>query len=310
MLVAMTLLDLPEIRIPFNALLARFFPGEPALVEEAWEELTLDATRLSLEVWQCEKKEVSYVLGAGRPEDWPLMARVHFGVFDLLQTEVPGEHLSELQGLLETTRELDERGVGQDFLAACALEVTPDAALARFLIYQTIRLNLRLETWGEPELEAIGALAELDRRAETIMRERMSQALEMASEGVRPLTLIVNEAVVELYALAADLETELLNREEIEYLEGLTAATALARKLPSADAEILRNEYAERVGAEGRKVESRILAQRHPRLFPSSGAVDTRRSRLCASIEAQKAVSRSKPRVVELLHQTYRGSGS
>lgn len=304
----MDLMALPELRqILFELMGPALRPDEADEFDAEWARLHRKAARLGLEVLECEDAGVSYAAAARRPGDWPILARAHYGIFDLLQDEVPRELLAHLRVALERARALDREGFGQDLLVVAAHDRTAASAVVRFAIYQIVRLNLWLLTWDLPRLEAVGAMAEIDREAQRILDRRLGESSTF-HPSARPLVVLIAEALTELVRVAQDKEEWIIAGGAAlrSFHEGLTDAARLARDLCAADADILRNEYAEHVYDE--RLESIMLAERHPRVLRSQQAVDTRRCRLLEAVRSGRVVRR-RMRFVDVVRDVYLGIG-
>ena len=211
-------------------------------VEAALPELELQAARLGMEVLHAERSGVAYAEAVRRPGDWPLMARVHFGILDFLQFEIPRD-------LAEAVRVVFGRVQAWDGLedlrrlAVCHAALhsgRADAAFVRFMLYQAMRLNLWIITWDEPAAEALGCMTQIDRDAEAILRDRLVQD-EMFGEEVRPLHVLVADAAVSLRARFEEARARLADEvpEVIEFVtETLCRATDEARRLNAADPHV------------------------------------------------------------------------
>lgn len=268
-----------------------------------WRRIRLRAARLGIEILECEDAGISYAAAARRPGDWPMLAQTHYGMLDVLQYEVPAEHLDAVLAMLERARALDARGFGQELLLASAHERTAESALIRFFIYEVIRINMWLLSWDSPQLEALGAMVRIDAEAQRIFEMRLRESWTYHDE-TRPLVVLVAETFQELAEVGRQLisDAAAAGGEHTEYILGLTRATGLARRLGAADAAVLRNEYAARVGEE--KLDSTRLAERHPTLLRNAQATDTRRSRLVTAIREERP-PRVRKRFVDLTRQVY-----
>ena len=297
----MDVLKAPELLTILQDLLG---PEHTAALETEWPRFWRQAAKLGLEVLECEDAQIAYAEGARRPGDWPTLARTHYGVLDILHVELPGDSLENVQEMLERARVLDMQGFGQDLLFASAHERTPESALIRFGMFQLIRVNLWLQTWGAPRIEALGAMSHLDIEAQRILMRRLHDP-EMYQAEVRPLFVLVAEAFQKLTKTAIKLESHVHagGRAFNDYISGLTEAAARARKLGPADAAILRNDYADHV--DELKLGSKLLAERHPGILPSEGAIDTRRSRLLRVLKNQAEPKKIGTRIVDLTRDVY-----
>jgi hypothetical protein len=241
--------------------------------ERASPQAVLWLSRLALEVMQAEADGLPYAEAAERP-DYPLMSRVHFGARDLLQHRLS----PDLREYVVALAEAAEAGLFEDtrrnfFLAARASDDL-EAALARFLLYEAVRINLLVGTWDAPEVEASGALAKLDTDAQVLLDDALG-SVEFLEEDTRPLHVLVAEAMLVLKARVDDSrDTFALHLSAtVERLHRLTDAMSVVRTLGAPDAAVLRGLYPDALG-------SQRLADRYPWHFPSANAVDQRRSRL------------------------------
>lgn len=229
------------------------------------------------------------------------MGRVHFGILDFLQYEIPydlAEVVRDIFGHVETWAGLEDLRR----FAVCHAALRPDHAegvLMRFLLYEAIRLNLWLVTWDDPAPEALGFMTQLDRDAEAVLRDRIHQD-DMFDEDVRPLHVLVTDAACRLQAQFEEARAALAKDvpEVVEFVtETLCRATAEARRLAAADAAELRNDYAGCIG--DLHLDSLLLSERHPRLLPSPEPVDMRRSRLRKRLKG--GGGRVRTRVIDVL---------
>ncbi len=273
-----------------------------AQFERAWEEALHDAMQLGLEVLKVERRGLSYAAAANHLGGWILLPRVHFGIFDLLQFEIPRHAHDGLRAYFEMARSLDEEGVGQELLFLLARGTGVLSACVRYLLYTAVRVNLWLITWHAPKVEAIGAMADLDVRAEDLIRKRLADATSYAAE-VRPFTLVVAEALLELGKAIEQREESLVGVciEERKHLATVTKLAAAARAYTAGDAAITRNTYAGSL-SNGERLPAAMLTQRHPLSLTSEGATNVRKSRL-------RPPSASVVRCVDLVREVYGDKG-
>jgi hypothetical protein len=272
---------------------------------DSLEEICLDGVRLAREVIEAERRGVRFA-DAARGDEYPLIARVHFGLIDLLQLELPERQRAQLEEAIAQARAVEMDSLRRRwFLAAAGDDGDGDerelvGALMRFLLYQAVRLNVWLVTWDEgAPLEAAGALARLDHDAEATLRRRLPM-VEMRDPEVRPLQVLVAEAVERLAAIWHDQRRELATSrpEVMELFDSLTDAAQIARDLGAGDAAILRNEIDGALGE--RQLESRALSERSPLALASQNATDQRRRRLLARL-ADGPPEPATSRLVDLL---------
>jgi len=267
----------------------------------AMQELLRDAFDLAREVDAAERAGIPFAEAARDTATYPTMARAHFGLLDLLHTEfAPHEHRT-LEHVVTRAADADVDHVRRNwFLVAAEDRDTLSGPLMRFLLYQAVRLNVWVLTWGEgAALEATGAFRELDERAEVQLRSRLAMD-EMHDPAVRPLHVLVAEAVDELSQIWDTRKRELTagSRDAIELFRGLARAADVARNLGAGDAALVRNEIEGATG--GEQIGSRELSERCPSLA-SQNATDQRRRRLLARLHEDAAPEPSGLRFIDLL---------
>jgi hypothetical protein len=277
--------------------IASFYPPRfRAEIERDIPRLMLQAGALAWEVMRAEEDGIRYAEAVHRPE-FPLMGRVHYGLADMLQWRLTPELREALQELARHA----ERGEFDDarrllFIIAFRRR-DPEAAIARFLLFEGVCLNLLLATWDRPDVEAIGALAEVVAEAQTVVDELLGHPA-MYEDDVRPLHVLVAEMVIHLEQRHARRVAALRNQmgEFLQDLVEQVEATRLVRSLDASDAAVFRpGPFPESFG-------SQQIADRYPWHFPSANAVEKRRSRLRARLRRQDwLVDPRRDRVVDVL---------
>jgi len=264
------------------------------VVEAGLPALKFQMMRLAFEVMEAESTGTVFASAVHRPGDYPLMARCHFGIVDILQYEVPSNARDNVISVFERVQSWQNLEVFRRAAFCRAAGDGPEAALMRFVLYQAIRFNLWVLTWDEPSVEAVGVMQRLDSEAEQTLRKRLMMP-STYDEAVRPLHILVAEALEAAQRGLTDAAIDLPQRfgELLEF----NLAILKARELCAADAVLVRNEYSTHIGEE--KLGSIRLAERHPHLFPSSCAVDTRRSRLTRALPGKTA---SRTRLIDIIH--------
>ena len=176
-----------------------------------------------------------------------------------------------------------------------------EEALARFFLFQAVRLNLYLNTWTEPQLEAWGSLRRVEEKAETIVRELLNVEL-MLHPDVRPLHVLVKEALIHLAIDAAGIEAALRENVQsfMEKMDLLTDAHGVVRELKAADAAVFRP------GMTTEGLGSQRIADRFPHHFPSADAVDQRRSRFRRRFDPENPPASNGNRVIDVIFDTLR----
>jgi hypothetical protein len=270
---------------------------------DALQELLRDAVTLAREVAEVEARGGSFAEAVRDAEAHPLMAQVHYGLLDLLQTEFAPDERNAIQSIVDRAGHTHIDDVRRNwFLVAAEQEDAEELTgpLMRYLIYQAVRLNVWVMTWSDgAPLEAAGAYHELDETAEQHLRHRLSMD-EMQDPAVRPLQVLVAEALEQLSTIWTARRAELATsgRDEVEFFANLARAAQVARNLGAADAALVRNELA---GATtGEQLGSRELAARSPALH-SQNATDQRRRRLLAKLRDDNDPEPSGNRFIDLL---------
>lgn len=276
--------------------LGGLFPLEMQIAfERAMPTIKLALARLALEVVDAENASVPYRDAVTRV-DYPLMARVHFGVLDQLQSQ---PH-PQVRAIIVTVIERAEDGdfdPARRLLFEIARRTDADAALARFLLFQAVRLNLYVNTWNEPLFEAWGSIDRVEAEAEKNLRELLSID-ELFHADVRPLHVLVKEALMRLDIDAEDIRERM--REQIgEYVESgipmLADAHAAVRALPAKDAAVFRP------GLSPEKLSSQRIADRYPHHFRTANAVDKRRERAALRQDGDCHPTPSGDRLIDLI---------
>ncbi|RMH40228.1 MAG: hypothetical protein D6689_14390 [Deltaproteobacteria bacterium] len=265
------------------------------------DDVVRDAMALAREVDRAERDGVAFADAAQQPERFPLMARVHHGAIELLQTELaPGERAA-LAPIVARASGVEAEALRRAWFALAADErAALSAPLMRFLLYQAVRLNVWVLTWsGGAPLEATGALREFDARAEDMLRARLDMTA-MRDPAVRPLRVLVAEALEQLAAIWERRREELRagSADSARLVAGLVDAAQVARDLGASDAVLVRNELAGATG--GDQLGSRDLAARSP-ACASQNAVDQRRRRLLDRLRRGDRPRPSGTRLIDLL---------
>jgi len=265
-------------------LFLRLFPeSERAEVRKSLRDLKFPAARLALECGQAESAGLSYADAIQREMDFPLMARVQFGVIDLLQLELPAEAQRVIRRTISRGREVDRSAIRAALFDLASRDAGPSSALARFLIYQGIRLNVWAATYDDNGgIEACGGLDHVDELAERLL-DRELRAWS-PTDVADPMRLLVVQSLLELEKFIANRNHELLqeSRDGVALVNRLAGALRLARTLSAPDAVLIRNELARH--ATGHALGAKRLVERHPVAFPSEAALYQRRARLPAKL--------------------------
>lgn len=262
--------------------------------------LRLEAAQLGIEVLRAEHRGISYADASLRPGDFPLMARVHHGVVDLLQLELGTEETAGISAFLEHASQMDMSGFETTCFSIAALdEQSPQPALFRFLVFQMLRLSIWVSTWrsGGAALEAVGVLHELDREAELTLRWRCRQTA-MKNPEIRPMRVLIAELYEQLERIWNQRREEILahrRRSMDAYVEQLIRACSMAREADAADAALLRNQIDAELGRDS--IQLIPLAERHPLAFASASAAKQRQKRMRDKLLASRSPKATRDRV-------------
>lgn len=256
--------------------------------------LALQASQLGLEIMLAERQGLRYAEAVVRP-DFPKMGRVCWGATNLLQWRVPPNIVLALKDLLEfaalggldpARRLLFELATRRD---------DPEAALCRFLLWVAVRLNLVIATWDIPEVEACGALADVENAAEDILREVLGTGA-FSDPDLRPLHLLISEMMLRLRADVRARFGHAMTELSTAWSEMFRSAEAIGRvrELDARDAAMFQP------GRSSGPLGSQQIADRFPHHFPSANAMEQRRSRRARRTEAANL---AEDRFIDLIRE-------
>lgn len=269
-------------------------------LEKAMPSLALEAGRLALEVLAAEANGIPYKTAIARP-DFALMARVHHGLLDLLQWRLSPELREGVRYVVRRVAEGDVEPFRRVIFAMAARRGDPEAALARFMLFEAVRLNLYVRTWDSPQLEAWGCIDRIEDDAERIVSQLLNVP-EMFEEDTRPLNVLVAESLLRLHIDASNVMDVLRQHvgDVIDDMMLMTDATRIVRALDAPDAAAFRPMKApEPLG-------SQQIADRFPWHFPSANAVEKRRSRFRARFDPDEPPEPSGNRLIDVLADAVR----
>ena len=268
-------------------------PEIRAQIEPELPSLMLDAASLALEVMRAEQDKILFHEAAQQIR-FPLLARVHFGIQDLLQSRIPKELREGFRVFARQADQTDLEPLRRSLFHEAARRGEPQAALLRFFIYEFLRADLLIATWDEPAFEVLGVLERIEDQAQKLLDELLDLK-EMHEEEVRPLQLVAAEFFVHAFRDAETAQRVLTGSEEsIDIIERMIEATRTIRTLDAPDAAVARAEvFEEEMG-------SQQLADRYPHHFATANAVDLRRSRLRKAL-SQGNVAVHKDRFIDLI---------
>lgn len=276
--------------------LASLLPGRLRTeVENDIPSLSIAAGRLAMEVLDAETSGLKYIDAIELPT-YPLMARVHHGMLDTLQWRMPPQILGPMRTVCQSAARGDFDPFRKLIFHVATRRNDPEAALARFLLFQGIRLNLYIWTWEQPEFEAWGCLQQVEDEAQEIL-ENWLVAPEMQETEVRPLHVLVADAVLQLGRRASHMTSFLREHigDVIDEMILMADATQLVRTLEAADAAVFRP------GRSKEKLGSQRIADRFPWHFPSANAVEQRRSRFRKKLKVDEPPTPSGDRLIDVI---------
>jgi hypothetical protein len=276
-------------------LLGSFLP-EPLRqqLEREMPAISVSLMRLALEVVAAEQQGISYRDACERI-DFPQMASVHHGLLDQLQSQPP-QHLRAFIRTLIDRAEAGDFDSARKLLFEIACRADAEAAFARFLLFQAVRLNLYFNTWELPLFEAWGSIDRVERKAERVLRELLDLE-EMHHRDVRPLHVLVKEMLMHL-EIDADLVRERVRQRLggfVEKAEMLACAHGHVRALDARDAAVFRP------GRSPEKLGSQRIADRYPHHFATANAVDQRRRRLRRRQDPDQLPVPSGDRLIDIM---------
>lgn len=271
----MPLLQRTSLAVPLVHYIAGFYPDRlREEIEAATPALALHATRLGTEVLLAEERGLRFSQAVIHA-DFPLMERVYFGLQALLQHRLTPELRDAVNAMIQHGIEGGFDSARELIFAVAMHRDDPDAAMCRFLLWGSVRLNLLLASWDDPEVQASGALDAMEDRAEEVLRELLQMPNHIFQEDVRPLNVLVAEML---------LHTGKEVRERIATAMGQLGGE-LTRIVTNAEALTLVRQLDDRHAVlfqpgpfEGQPGSTQI-ARRYPMQHPSPNALEQTKSR-------------------------------
>jgi len=278
-------------------------------ISRGTEDLKLGAVQLALEVAQAEARGHRFTRAVRDPESYPRLVQAHNSVQDVLSLEMPRDLVAVLPRLHTLSESLPLDELQQDLGRTAASGKGLSGALARFLLFELVRLGVLVSTWRtSPHLHRVGIDDEVwDRRAEENLHTLLAHPEDLqGKDGVRPFGVILattlydilehlDEATRAYSRISDELSTQYEWRALVE--EALMDA-------PARDAVLVRNALGRAWGQQRTEV-PRVIAQ-HPLLFEGTnrGAVDqlvSRRTRALAAEGLSAMPVRSHPALIDVI---------
>lgn len=237
-----------------------------AELQRGVDDLKIGAMRLALEVVESQRQGHSLADAVRAADAFPLLNQAHNAVLDMLTLELPREFQGLVRELKRTGCSLDHLdGLQRDLGRLAASTGGPEQALARFVLFEVVRLGLLLAFWEKsPDLHRVGVSdREWDERAEANLDLLLAEPADLEGEdGVRPLHValsatlldllnVTDEASRALARLHEDLRQQYERRAQVE--EALLDADAR-------DAVLIRNACGPAWGEQRLEV-PRLIAQ-------------------------------------------------
>lgn len=254
-------------------------------VELALPALTVQAARLGLEVLDAEQRGLRFSEAVQRIE-FIKMQRVYFATSNLLQEPLPGALQKALRGLLNKVAAGDFDPSRKVLFAIATRRDDPEAALCRFLLWLSVRINLLIFTWSKPEVETLGVLAAMEGEAERMLRSLLDVS-DLQDPDIRPLHVLIAGMLHQTRLAADQTLIEAVNQWGVEFEEVMQQAVLLerVRALDARSAATMPAAHGEE------QLGSQQIVDRYPQHFDTVGAMEKQRSRV------RHALARSKPKV-------------
>lgn len=280
-----------------GSILSLYPPTLRTELESAMPVLGLAAGRLALEVLDAETKGLSYGEAVEQPT-FPLMAKIHFGLLDQLQCRLTPPIIEGIKTLIEHAADGDFDQARKVIFAIATRHEDPEAALARFLLFEAIRLNIYVRTWHAPHLEVWGCIARAEDEAQEVLKALLDVP-EMHDDDCRPLNVLVIEMLGRLQRDEAQMMRLLREHvgDVIDEMVVLTEATQVVRAFDAPTAAVFRP------GRSAEPLGSQRIADRYPHHFTSANAVDKRRSRFREGFDPDEPPAPSGDRLIDILRE-------
>lgn len=241
------------------------------LIEAGLEDLELGLGQVLADVEKANRRGVRLSTAVHTHEQFPYLARVHGLLADSLVGEVPDELLPWVRKAVRLPPPADATELRN---ALCVVARSNSAqvaerALARFALFEGIRVNLFVAAWRtEGSFEGLGGCARdlddiADEQLEALLRIPLA---EDADEPYRPFETVV---VAALERLVEFTDVLFAAQAEIDELRNACANAArlerLLRQTDPRDAAVLRNKFSRAVHRQ--RIPAARLPLEHPLLL-------------------------------------------
>ena len=242
------------------------------LPPETWKsgmaQLKTELRRLAFEAEAAIAKGLTFSDAAVDFDNFPLLARFHAGVDDILTLSLPPEVVQWVFRIVARADEIGPHldGMTEELVQLAALPVEfsdPTPALAKLLLFELVRLQLILLARRYPH-EVFGRDLELDDLSPIAERQVETWLKEAPPADVRSRLVLEAAACIELSARLTVLKTEIVRVDE-----DMAAALAFRAKLEAelsqcepCDSLLIRNGLAPGLGIQQLSIPE--LRSRHP----------------------------------------------
>jgi hypothetical protein len=271
-----------------------------------FEVLQLKAAAVAAEVLLAERMGVPLADAVNDDQGYPRLAHLHTFFADILTLQLPPELLQWTRSLYErppdaTTTDGIQLRLGQ--LATSAETSAAERALARFVLFEWVRLGLALV-----DHQTEGKLALLDirrRNLDSIAEKEVAKVMEAAQahgNELRPVNLALAQAVCVLDQNVETLKSAFarIDEDTAAARERRAQIEKLLQAMDTKDAILMRNVFHEDL--EEQRVQLDRLLKLHPEVLGDlkRDAAYKRVERLKGRLEEGDRLERTSPSLVDL----------
>ncbi|RMG97218.1 MAG: hypothetical protein D6705_09285 [Deltaproteobacteria bacterium] len=296
---------------PDPRILAQSLPRTVVGIDEAEVRAFADELDdLARELVALSRRGGSLAQAAVDDATYPTVATMHTALRDAMLLEVPSDLLPLVSGASTAGTGPAVDAMARS-LATSDSPHAPPRLLARFFVYEAIRLRLLVAAWAAPAFDMVGGTeADIDAMAERAL-ELLEGEAALGADDVRPL-LLFHAAAAMLFARYMSDRAEALRhvgedlREELRMQARLKTAL---RSLRLPESVLLENALADLLGQTRRDLST--LKRRHALALSdlSRQAMDQRVSRSRRALRADPArwPTRRSPALFDILRRTLAG---
>ena len=277
-------------------------------VSRAFEELKLGGAQLAIELTQAEVRGVRLAQAVRDAEAYPRLVQAHNSVLDILSAELPFDIESLFKRLIDSPGLPPIDQLQRDLGRVAASKNGMQAALARFLLFEMVRIAVLVSTWSEaPDLYRVGVDDDVwDYRAEENLEVLLAHPGDMEGpDGIRPLEVVLTATLQDLlrYAEEASRAIARISHELDRQYESRAVVEKALRDAPAHEAVLIRNVFGVAWGHQ--RLEVPRLASQHPLLFEGiqRNTIDqlvSRRKRAMKERGFEAVPARTRPALIDL----------